>query len=573
MANTETTTSFVPGQVPGNPLEKIALSLSGGGYRAASFHLGGMAYLNHLQYNKLPLLQKVEMISTVSGGTIPGVVYTLMLQNGKSFEQCYQFLIQKLGTIDLVAGGLEMLNPESELKNKCKAKNLINAFAEQYDEHFTGGATLKALDQMKGHLKSVVFNATEFSNAINFRFRNPDSHLKTGNDAFRIPKETAKEIKLSDIIASSSCFPGGFEPLLWPDDYIHEAAPMLEQIKTENQKQHITPTGIMDGGIYDNQGVESIMMYKGGMKIPYFDLVIVSDVASPDMSAYAPFIEKPKTGDWKSLTLNQIRAKGKSMIKKIDLYLVLACILSLLLPLLWGYSDSIFTGVCLAFSLIAIILFCIKIKITKSAKSRYEQVKREAFELIPAFYFEKLSKLKLGELSFHRAEPLLVNRAKSLMTLLSVIFLKVIRRLNYKRLYEHPNYDFRRSTTLIKELTEKDWKAKHPKSDYTQEIGTKLKEVVEQASEFGTTLWFTEDEKLAKMLQLLVVTGQATMCYNIKVYLEELTAVAKEDEVANGFDNLADSTKKEILRTLEMCKADWEHFKSDPNFLYLKLET
>lgn len=70
-----------------NPLDKIALSLSGGGYRAASFHLGTMAYLNRLIYDKNPLLQNLRMISTVSGGTITGVVYVLMRKQKVSFEK------------------------------------------------------------------------------------------------------------------------------------------------------------------------------------------------------------------------------------------------------------------------------------------------------------------------------------------------------------------------------------------------------------------------------------------------------------------------------------------------------
>lgn len=157
------------------------------------------------------------------------------------------------------------------------------------------------------------------------------------------------------------------------------------------------------------------------------------------------------------------------------------------------------------------------------------------------------------------------------MTLLSVIFLKVIRRLNYKRLYEHPNYDYRRSTVLIKELTEKDWQSKHPKKNYEEEIGQNLKAVVEQAAGFGTTLWLTEDEKLKKMLQLLVVTGQATMCYNIKTYLEELTAPPKEGKETNCFELLPTEVKSAITETLKSCTADWENFKANPNYLYTML--
>jgi hypothetical protein len=55
-------------QIPQKPLERIALTCSGGGYRAASYHLGAMAYLHRLHFDNKPLLDNVKLISTVSGG-------------------------------------------------------------------------------------------------------------------------------------------------------------------------------------------------------------------------------------------------------------------------------------------------------------------------------------------------------------------------------------------------------------------------------------------------------------------------------------------------------------------------
>jgi hypothetical protein len=96
-----------------NPLEKIALSCSGGGYRAASFHLGTMSYLHRISYKNTPLLENVKMLSTVSGGTITGIVYTLHRQKGKTFEEIYHFLLEKLRTLDLLKLGIEKLNPDA----------------------------------------------------------------------------------------------------------------------------------------------------------------------------------------------------------------------------------------------------------------------------------------------------------------------------------------------------------------------------------------------------------------------------------------------------------------------------
>ena len=51
---------------------KLGLALSGGGHRAAFFHIGVLAKLA-----ELGLLRPVQVISTVSGGSIIGALYYL----------------------------------------------------------------------------------------------------------------------------------------------------------------------------------------------------------------------------------------------------------------------------------------------------------------------------------------------------------------------------------------------------------------------------------------------------------------------------------------------------------------
>ncbi len=59
---------------------QIALSLSGGGYRADAFHLGTLSYLS-----RLDLLKDVTILSTVAGGALVGMKYALSLKQGASF--------------------------------------------------------------------------------------------------------------------------------------------------------------------------------------------------------------------------------------------------------------------------------------------------------------------------------------------------------------------------------------------------------------------------------------------------------------------------------------------------------
>ena len=54
----------------------LGLALSGGGFRASFFHIGVLARMAELD-----LLRHVEALSTVSGGSILGVLYYLKLKN------------------------------------------------------------------------------------------------------------------------------------------------------------------------------------------------------------------------------------------------------------------------------------------------------------------------------------------------------------------------------------------------------------------------------------------------------------------------------------------------------------
>lgn len=565
-------------QIPAEPFGKIALSCSGGGYRAASFHLGSMSYLNHAKYKGEPLLEHVKLLSTVSGGSIPGVVYALMKQQGKSFEEIYHFLLETLSTIDLLQAGIEKLNPNAIWPNHFKSKNLINAFADQYDQVFTRGALMGEFEDMKSHLEAVVFNCTEFENALNFRFRNVKSSY-SGNFYNRISAKQLKEVKLADVMASSSCFPGGFEPMRWPDDFVHEQSPNLKLQAEKNASHGITPLGIMDGGIYDNQGIDSVLLYDEKDDQPYFDLVILSDVASPDMKAYVPFKEKPKTG-FRALRLKDVKHKVQKLNRLLTLVLWSVLIAGLTAPFIFTLNGNWLAGVCWSFAFLAGLLLLLKHYLKKGFHNFMLTMFLKIRDHIPPFYLKRLALFDIDELSVHRAEPLIMDRINSLLTLMTTVFLKVVRRLNYNRLYEDEIYKYRRFSTLIKCLTRDNLAGDITKTqrteaklaerkpskkisfftgNYDQDIGVSIAAVVEEAAGIGTTLWFTEQEKLDDVMKKLVATGQITMCYNLILYIEELM-YAKEENYA-GLDL---PVREAIKAFYARCIADWLLFKNDP---------
>ena len=557
-------------QLPKHPFGKIALSCSGGGYRAASFHLGTMSYLNHVKLGGNPLLEQVKLISTVSGGSITGVVYALMKQDGKSFDEIYHFLLERLINIDLLHQGFEMLNPTATWPYVYKRKNLINVFAEQYDQAFTNGASMGVFDKMNSHLEAVVFNSTEFENAVNFRFRN-GGWSYSGNFYNRIPANQLREVKLSDVMATSSCFPGGFEPMCWPDDFVHAQSPNLEALAAKNAAADVSPLGIMDGGIYDNQGIDSILRYKENSEQPYFDLIVLSDVASPNMKPYVPFKEKPKTG-FRALTLRKLNNGVKSFDRIGSMILWAVVCLGVFSPFVLGMGTNWLAGVCWTVAGFALLFLLARQLVKKKLKSLLFQLLFKIRDHIPAFYLKRLANFDIAGLSVHRAEPLIMDRVNSLVTLLSSVFLKVVRRLNYNRLYEEETYKYRRLSTLIKCLTRDNLAGTNSgtkerkgffSGDYDADIGPAIQAVVEEAAAFGTTLWFTEQEKLNNVLKKLVATGQITLCYNLILYLEQLKSVQDQQQDADLDPLVAEN----IDGLYAQCIADWAMFRKDPMFL------
>ncbi|MDP9042318.1 MAG: hypothetical protein M3N30_10085, partial [Bacteroidota bacterium] len=294
---------------------------------------------------------------------------------------------------------------------------------------------------------------------------------------------------------------------------------------------------------------------------------------------YKPAADNPKEGIRK-LTVREFSGKVKRWNSVINLLFILLIILFGFLPLSWGYSGHAVTTISLGISIGLLFLFISKSVLVAWLKSAAISKYKKIVGKIPLFYVQKLSRLKIEDLSIRRVEPLLSDRINSLITLVMDVFLKVVRRLNYTKIYENDNYQYRRISNLIRELTQVDFEQREgevntniasgiksiPQSvligTYDSIIGDKIKTVAETASGFGTTLWFTEEQTLNDMLDNLVAAGQFTMCYNMLEYMEIIIF-----EGDNGFSELNEVDKNNLTQIYNQCKADWAGFKIEPFFM------
>src|SRR5687768_1158368 len=116
--------------LPKAPFNNIAISLSGGGFRGASIHLGVMSYLSTKIFKDITLLERIRVLSTVSGGTFVGAKYAATLKKGGTFEDCYKSLVDFMTGKDLVEEALQHLAEDGNWKNG-RQRSLINAFASR----------------------------------------------------------------------------------------------------------------------------------------------------------------------------------------------------------------------------------------------------------------------------------------------------------------------------------------------------------------------------------------------------------------------------------------------------------
>lgn len=524
---------------------KLALTFSGGGYRAATFHLGTLSYLHTVKTGSSTLLQHVVALSTISGGTITGLRYILGLSRNESVETIFNDLYEFFTKVDLATVAMNNLSTYG----KGQSASLIRTMAEIYNEKLFDGARLGTLmdnhDQI--HIEHFSANATDFTHGLPFRFqvtRNTSvkQELETGygligNNKIRVPRKVARHIRLSEVLGTSSCFPSGFEPLVFPTDF--------EMGDSQEVKEFIadkTPFGIMDGGIVDNQGIEPILLAEQRMETQLpgcegkcLDLIMISDVSSPYMNAYTPS------------DLRVQNVIGKLSLKRLSTNLwITGAIVTAITAASIIYSPASFISGALAvvwlLTMLALIGYSIiKKKIVSFAKN---SIVRDS---IPS-----VMNLKFGDIA-----TLLTNRVNSVLLLVSSVFMKHLRRMNYRSAYNDKEWKNRCIMNGVYELRPGEvWEAKIRNKQLPAYL--KPSELIQQNSQkaaaMGTTLWFTKDEIENGVHDALIAAGQYNICWNL---LEYIDIIKKDPENTNAHHQV-------ILACEEQLIADWEDFQKNP---------
>lgn len=269
--------------------QRIGLSLSGGGYRAAAFHLGTLKKLHELK-----LLAQIDVLSTVSGGSITGAYYCLHKDDFASFEASLKAKLCTKSVIRFVLGtrtfwratgvltcfiGIALyllFTPYAYLaalvvlvlcgllvRYQFRLLPISREIERAYNQFFFNEATLSALPDQP----TLAIASTNLDTCRPFTF----SKRMMGDSTYQHEHApsvffVSDHFPLARAVMASSCVPFAFTPVHIDRQYYRLPA----------DYERVTPQ-LIDGGVYDNQGIQKLTQRGSSYDC---DIIITSDAGN-----------------------------------------------------------------------------------------------------------------------------------------------------------------------------------------------------------------------------------------------------------------------------------------------------
>lgn len=241
----------------------IVLSLSGGGYRAMLFHLGGL-----IRINELGLMPRLARVTSVSGGSIVaarlGVCWKELTFSAEGVAENFDRAVVQpiLDTAD------HTLDVTATLIGRMKLGGASSHLAKRYDQLLYNGASLQDLPIDDAGPRFIIL-ATNLESGRMWRFSRP--YMRDWDtDPEPFPK-----LSVARAVAASTAFP----PFLSPSAVTLSTGKVVY---------------LADGGLYDNLGVESARHR--------FEVTLVSDGGAPYTARSRP------AHTWTGRTLQAVAA-------------------------------------------------------------------------------------------------------------------------------------------------------------------------------------------------------------------------------------------------------------------------
>jgi NTE family protein len=243
----------------------MLVAFSGGGTRAAAFAYGVLEELRDTRVvvdgETRPLLEEVDTLSGVSGGSFPAAYYGLF--GDRIFEEFEQRFLKR----NVQGALLRMaLRPKNFFRLITLNASRSELATQYYDEHVFDGATFADLTAVEG--PRIYINATDLSHGYRFTFSQGQFDLICADlDPFLVSRAVAASSAvpglLSPITLVNRAGTCGFEPPPWflealedreTDPRRYRAARSLADYLDPDERPYVH---LVDGGISDNLGLRA----------------------------------------------------------------------------------------------------------------------------------------------------------------------------------------------------------------------------------------------------------------------------------------------------------------------------
>jgi predicted acylesterase/phospholipase RssA len=242
----------------------VILAFSGGGTRAAAFSFGAMEELRDttITWNgtERRLLEEVDLISSVSGGSFTAAYYGLYRE--QMFQEFPERFLYRNVTFDL---GIRLFNPVNWFRLTSPYYDRIDMAAEFYDRHIFARKTFADLNSINAR-PFIILNATDMSLVSRFEFTQSQfdvigSDLSSYPVARGVAASSAFPFLLSPITLQNYAKPLNYSAPQWIEDALEDRqlAPREFGFATA-VKSYLETTNrpfihLLDGGLADNLGL------------------------------------------------------------------------------------------------------------------------------------------------------------------------------------------------------------------------------------------------------------------------------------------------------------------------------
>lgn len=244
----------------------MMLAFSGGGTRAAAFAYGVLEELRDtsitINHRRRRLLDEVDIISAVSGGSFPAAYYGLY---GDFIFRDFESRFLKYDVQDQIL--VRIFDPTHWFRSLSPYYGRWELASEFYDEQLFHGATFGDLAKSGGPL--IIINATDIATGGRFNFTNNYfgricSDLQHFPLAIAVTASSAVPMVFSPITLENFAGSCDFEPLPWFRDALnnpnmparYRAFALEDSAFVHPEKRRYLH--LLDGGISDNLGIREI---------------------------------------------------------------------------------------------------------------------------------------------------------------------------------------------------------------------------------------------------------------------------------------------------------------------------